>query len=221
MIKKVLIAEDHESANMSVQKTLDELNIAIANHIYYCDDALLHIEKALQNDDSYDLLITDLSFEEDHRPQKIKSGEALIAAARKIQPDLKVLVFSAENRPSVITQLFEHLNIDGYVRKARGDIKELVKAINHIDNNQRYCSQETVQLMKQSKSHDFSELDIAIISQMIKGKNQQEISNYLKENNTRPSSLSSIEKRLHGIRAALDLSTNQQLIAHCIKMGIV
>ncbi|WP_447641423.1 MULTISPECIES: response regulator [Chitinophagaceae] len=221
MIKKVLIAEDHESANISVQMTLEELGIAVADHVYYCDDALLYIEKALKNGVSYDLLITDLSFEEDHRPQKIKNGEMLIAAVRKIQSDLRILVFSAENRSTIITQLFEDAGIDGYVRKARGDARELVKAINHIGNNLRYCSQETIQLMKRRKSHDFSELDIAIISQMVNGKKQQEISDYLKTNNMFPSSKSTIEKRLNYIKDALDFSTNEQLIAHCVKMGIV
>ncbi len=221
MIKKVLIAEDHESASISVQKTLEQLGIVQSEYAYYCDDALLSVEKALQNGDSYDLLITDLSFEKDHRPQKTTSGSALIIAVRKVQPDLKVLVFSAENRSAVIVQLFENLGIDGYVRKARGDAKELLKAINHIDNNQRYCSQETIQLMKQSKSHDFSELDIAIISQMISGKKQKEISSYLKEHNIFPSSTSSIEKRLNYIKGTFDFSSNEQLIAYCVKMGIV
>ena len=221
MIKKVLIAEDHESASISVQKTLEELNIATADYVYYCDDALTKIQKAIQAGTSYDLLITDLSFEEDHRIQKITNGEALITAARKTQPDLKILIFSAENRPAAIQTLFNKLDIDGYVRKARGDVKELIKAINHIGNNQRYCSQEITLLVKQNKAYEFSNMDIAIISQMAQGKKQQEISDYLKEHNIHPSSLSSIEKRLHDIKDALDLSTNQQLIMYCVKMGIV
>jgi len=221
MIRKVLIAEDYESANISVQKTLEELDIAIADYVYYCDDALIKIQKAVQAGDSYDLLITDLSFDEDHRIQKIVNGEALIAAVREIQPDLKILVFSIENRPASIQALFDKLEIDGYVRKARGDVKELIKAINHISMNQRYSSQETTLLIKQNKTYEFSVLDTTIVSQMAKGKKQQEISDYLKKNNIHPSSLSSIEKRLHDIKEALDFSTNQQLIIHCVKMGIV
>ena len=44
-IEKVLIAEDHESANLSVQKTLEELSIADLHYVYYCDDALLKIQR--------------------------------------------------------------------------------------------------------------------------------------------------------------------------------
>jgi len=66
MIKKVLIAEDHESANISVQKTLEEMNIEVADYVYYCDDALVRVQKAMEKGEPYDLLITDLYFDADH-----------------------------------------------------------------------------------------------------------------------------------------------------------
>ncbi|ANH83109.1 transcriptional regulator [Niabella ginsenosidivorans] len=221
MIKKVLIAEDHESANISVQKTLEELKIAHTDYVYYCDDALIKIEKAKQAGDSYDLLITDLYFEKDHREQQLSGGTALIEAARKAQPELKVLVFSAENKPAIIDGLFHKLEIDGYVRKARGDAKELMTAINAIAGNQRYFPRQIIQHTKQKNAHEFSDFDITILSLMIEGKRQQEISDHLKRNNIQPSGLSSIEKRLNYIKETLNFSTNEQLIAHCIKMGIV
>ena len=221
MINKVLIAEDHESANISVQKTLEDLKIAHTDYEYYCDDALIKIQKAKQTEDSYDLLITDLYFEKDHREQNLSNGTALIEAARNVQPELKILVFSAESKPAIIDDLFHKLQIDGYVRKARGDAKELKTAINCIDSNQRYLPRTFVQQSKQKNAHEFSEFDITILSLMIEGKRQQEISDHLKKNNMQPAGLSSIEKRLNLIKEALSFSTNEQLIAYCVKMGIV
>ena len=55
MIQKVLIAEDHESANISVQKTLEALQIFQPDYVYHCDDAALKIKKALQAGDPYHL----------------------------------------------------------------------------------------------------------------------------------------------------------------------
>ncbi|HEX3933259.1 MAG TPA: response regulator, partial [Puia sp.] len=138
MIKKVLIAEDHETANLSVQRTLEELGLTLLHHVFYCDDALLKLQKGVQDGDPYDLLITDLSFEEDHSKQKLPDGTALIKAARAVQPDLKILVFSAEGRPAVIDSLFGKYGIDGYVRKARNDARELKTAIGLIDKEQRH-----------------------------------------------------------------------------------
>ncbi|MFT4095157.1 MAG: response regulator [Niabella sp.] len=221
MIKKILIAEDYESANISIQKTLEDLKITHTDYVYYCDDALIRIQKAKQAADSYDLLITDLYFEKDHREQQLSNGAALIEAARKMQPELKVLVFSAESKPAIIDRLFHTLEIDGYVRKARGDVKELKTAINQIAGNQRYFPRLFIQQVKQKNAHEFSEFDITIISLMIAGKRQQEISDHLKKNNIQPSGLSSIEKRLTLIKEALNFATNEQLIAYCIKTGIL
>ncbi|QES89848.1 response regulator transcription factor [Rhizosphaericola mali] len=221
MIRKMLIVEDHESVNLSIQKTAEELKIAEIDYAYYCDDALHLIQKAIDQGNSYDLLITDLSFEEDHKKQEIKNGVALVSAARKIQPDLSVLVFSAESRVAIIEKLYQEVQIDGYVRKARGDAKELKKAITTIDSNKTFYPIELTKSTKHLNAHSFTELDVLIITQLINGQKQQQISTFLESKHISPSSLSSIEKRLKIIKEALNFTNNEQLIAYCIKMGIV
>jgi len=57
MFKRVLIAEDHESANISVQKTLADLGITNTQYTFYCDEAFIQIKKSLQDEQPYDLLI--------------------------------------------------------------------------------------------------------------------------------------------------------------------
>jgi len=221
MIKKVLIAEDHESANISVQKTLEEMGIADADYVYYCDDALVRVQKAKQDGHPYDLLITDLYFDEDHRTQKIAGGAALIASAREIQPDLVILVFSAEGKAAVIEMLFDAQNIDGYVRKGRNDAKELKMAIDHIGRNQRYFPRHLIELVKQKNAHEFTKFDVIILSLLAQGIRQKDIPAYLQQNNIRPSGLSSVEKRLNHMKEVLEFSNNEQLIAYCKDMGIV
>lgn len=138
MFRKVLIAEDYESANLSVQKVVDEFKIEIVDHVFYCDDALAKIKKSLREENPYDLLITDLSFEADHYVQIIKCGQDLIKAAKSEQPDLKIIVFSGENKSGVIDSLFSDYQIDGYVRKARYDSKELTKAIKTVYKDEKH-----------------------------------------------------------------------------------
>jgi two-component system capsular synthesis response regulator RcsB len=221
MIKKVLIAEDHESANLSVQKTLEELGIERPDYVYYCDDALLKIQKGIQDGRPYDLLITDLYFEDDHTRQKLLDGAALIEAARKVQPDIKVLVFSAEGKPTVIETLFEKLAVDGYVRKARNDGRELKTAIEIMDTDQRYFPRHLGQLIGRKNAHEFTEFDVTILTLMAEGMRQKDIPAYLREHKIEPSGLSSVEKRLNHIRDVLQFTSNEQLIAYCKDMGIV
>ncbi|MFT4024664.1 MAG: response regulator [Flavihumibacter sp.] len=221
MIRKVLIAEDHESMNISLQKTLEELGIALVDYANYCDQALLRIQKAKQRNDSYDLLITDLYFEEDHNKQNLSDGAALITAARHVQPDLRVLVFSAESKPAVIEALFQEQEIDGYVRKARHDAQELKKAIDHIAGNNIYYPKSISGNTKPENTYNFTEFDIIIIELLAKGYRQKDIPAYLQQRQIKPSGLSSIEKRLNLIKEKFNFSSNGQLVAFCKDYGII
>jgi two-component system capsular synthesis response regulator RcsB len=222
MIKKVLIAEDHESANISVRKMLEEVEIRDPDYVYYCDDALVRVQKSKERGEPYDLLITDLYFDqEDHRQEKIANGAALIDAVREVQPDLRVLVFSAEGKVAVIDALYTRSNIDGYVRKGRGDARELQVAINQIFGNERYFPRFYIDATRKENVHDFTPYDIKLISLMAGGMRQKDIPDYLKKHGIKPSGLSSLEKRLNEIRAALNFTNNEQLVAYCRGMGIV
>ncbi len=221
MIKKVLIAEDQESANISVQITMEQLRIAHTDYVYYCDDALERIQKGKQAGQTYDLLITDLYFEADGRDQQITGGAALIAAARQIQPELKVLVFSADSKPATIKMLYDKLDIDGYVRKARNDVKDLKHAIDQIDRHQRYFPRQLMQLIDKNNTHEFTGFDTAIITLLAQGKKQKDIPLLLKQQKIEPSGLSTIEKRLNLLKEKLNCSNNEQLVAYCKEQGII
>lgn len=221
MFKKVLIAEDHESANISVQKTLSDLGITHADYVYYCDHALTWIQKAIKNDDPYDLLITDLSFEEDQNQQKISGGTELIKAVKSVQPNLKVLVFSAENKPAVVDTLFKDLDINGYVRKARNDAQDLKRAIDSIYKGNRYVSIDLKQSIKEKNSYELTGFDITIVSLLARGMLQKDIPLYLQQHNIRPSGLSSVEKRFNLMKEVLGFSNNEQLIAYCKDMRFI
>ena len=186
MFDKVLIAEDHETTNLSVQKTLDDLGIKHADYVFYCDDALTRIKKGMQQNDPYDLLITDLSFEDDHNKQQIQGGAALITAVRKLQPGLKLIVFSAESKIAVVDRLFKDLLINGYVRKARNDAKDLKMAINAVYKNQRYISGNLRRTAQEKNAYEFTEFDIIIISQLSGGTPQKDIPQYLQQHKIRP-----------------------------------
>jgi two-component system capsular synthesis response regulator RcsB len=219
MFKKVLIAEDFESSATSVRKALDDLGIGY-QYVYYCDDALVRLKKALQVNEPYDLLITDLTFEPDGSPQSITTGQELIGAVRQLQPGLKTLVFSIENRVEVIEQL-KNAGINGYVRKARRDIQELQAAIKNIDQQRLHFPVELRQMIRQKNAHDFTKYDITLLKLVADGRSQKEIAAELEKNGIKPSGLSSIEKRLKLIRDAYGFSNNQQLIAFCKDTGTI
>jgi two-component system capsular synthesis response regulator RcsB len=218
---KVLIAEDYESTSMSVRKIILELGITNHTYTYYCDEALMHIKKNLDTDAPFDLLITDLSFVPDHREQHLKDGRELVQAVRELQPDLKILVFSAEHKAESIDALFRDLKINGYVRKARHDAQELKLAIEAISNDKTYVSQDLRLSIRKKNTHEFSKFDITIISLLSKGMLQKDIPDYLQQKEIKPSGLSSIEKRLNLMKESLGFTKNEQLVAYCKDFGLI
>jgi DNA-binding NarL/FixJ family response regulator len=219
MFTKVLIAEDFESSNISVQKALEDLKIPNPKYVSYCDDAISWIKKKADENDPFELLITDLSFEEDHREQVIKNGQQLIKAARALQPDLKVIVFSVNKKQSITDDLFEKQQINGYVRKAREDVKDLKKAIKSVYNSEKYISYDLKG--KEKSAFEFSEYDTLLVSLLANGILLKDIPNYLKENAIKRSSMSAVEKRLKDIKDALNINSNEQLIAFCKDFGVI
>lgn len=221
MFKKILIAEDQEMGSLSVQKTLEDLNVSDVDYVYYCDDALAKVQKSLREKKPYDLLITDLNYEEDHLEQKIKSGKELILKIKQEQPDLKVIVFSAEHKSGIIDSLFTDCKINGYVRKARNDSKELRKAIASVYVGENYLSLDLKQDVKKLNNYEFSTYDITLVTLLSQGVLQKNIPVYLQKNNIKPNSLSSIEKRLNILKEDLEVNSNEQLIAFCKDLGII
>ena len=221
MFKRVLIAEDQEMTSISVRKTLEELGIANTEYTYYCDDAYTQIKKNVGSEQPFDLLITDLSFEEDHRKQVLAGGVELIGAVKAIQPGIKILVFSAENKAAVIDVLFKELGVNAYVRKARNDAKDLKLGIEAISKNKTYLSAHLKPMVKQKNAYEFSDFDITIISLLSQGTLQKDIPAYLQQNNIKPSGLSSVEKRLNLMKEELAFTKNEQLVAYCKDFGII
>lgn len=220
MFKKVLIAEDYETYNLGVIKTLEELQISEYEFVSYCDDALAKIQKSVNEENSYDLLITDLSFEEDHREQNLKSGRQLVLAAREIHPELRIIVFSIENKPKSIEDLFKKYNVNAFVSKGRNDAKELKKAIIAVAEKGYFLPQE-IRFSIKKNSIEFSDYDVTLLSMLAKGLRQQEIEDHFKENDIKPYGRSSLEKRLNDLRETLGAKNNIEMIVKCKDLGII
>jgi len=219
MFKKALIVEDHEVRNLGVVNTLSELQIQNYDFVSYCDDALQKIKTAADQD-PYDLLITDLSFDKDHVAQQINSGQELITEARKIHPNLKVIAFSIEKRPKVIDDLFKIQEINGFVSKGRNDGKDLRNTIKKVLKNEIVIPQEILNSIRNT-SFEFKEYDVTLIELLAKGWKQNQIEEHFKKNNITPDSKSAIEKRLNELRENLNAKNNIELIVICKDIGII
>ncbi|WP_010180997.1 response regulator [Aquimarina agarilytica] len=222
MFKKVLIAEDFDTNNKQlVQLLLQDIEITHVESAFYCDDAFLKFRKAQLDHAPFELLITDLSFTKDHRTQKLTKGTELIEAIKNIQPSIKVIVFSMENRPSKIKQLITNYSINGFIPKGRSALKELTSAVKKVHQGDAYFPFELEQRIKKDDLQVLENYDKKILTYISQGLTKEEVSELFKQKNIKPSSVSSIEKRLQKLYISFNAKNTVHLVAIAQGDGLI
>lgn len=221
MFEKVLIADDLGSINQGVVSVLEALGITNVDQVQYCDDAVLKVKKAVLDDMPYDLVITDLSFKADHREQKYVSGDALAEVLNNEYPELKVIVYSVEDRLQRVRTLINKHKVNAYVCKGRRGLIELSKAIKDVCNSKLFLSPQVAQSLSSKTNLEIDDFDIELVKQLSLGLSQDEICNYLRKANKSPNSLSTIEKRLNKLRIQFKANNAIHLVAKVKDLGLI
>ena len=218
---KVLIAEDTDSNNFGIVHKLKAMGITEIGHSQYCDDALLKIKKALFDQVPYQLLISDLSFVNPHRKSALSSGEALIRAAKKQQPDLKVIVFSVIDKQTVIKELLEKDGVDGYVCKGLNGLKELEKALHSAHSGKPFTCPVATAALNQKNVLALSKYEQQLLRLLANGYKQSEISAHFKASGTKPNSVRSVEANVSKLRDTFDAKNSHQLVHMVTSLGLI
>lgn len=222
MFKKVLIAEDLDAMNLGIQQVLKDLNIVDFQHSKYCDDAFLKIRAAIQQNEPYDLLISDLSFKTDHRKADIENGDQLVQKVRELQPHIKIIAYSVEDKGFRIKSLFENAEINGFVLKGLNSIEELKKAIHLISTSEeRFISPEVASALHEKSNFEIDDTDIKILKYLSSGTSQDEIIEIFKNSDIKPNSKSAVEKRLSKLKDFFKANNTVHLVSITKDMGII
>ncbi len=221
MFNKIIISDDLDSINHGVLAVAKDLGIAEVVQVKYCDDAYLKTKKSFIDLNPFDLLITDLSFKTDHREQKYPNGESLIKELKQDYPNLKVIVYSVEDRLQRVRTLIQDYKVDAFVCKGRHGLTELSNAVREVYNNETYLSPQIQQALSDKTNLEIKDYDINLILHLSKGMSQDEISHHFKQKNISPSSLSSIEKRLNMLRIQFKANNVIHLVAIAKDLGLI
>lgn len=221
MFKKILIAEDTRSTNDGLVQSLSPI-VSNIDTAQYCDEALLKVKKALHDKNPFELLITDLSFDNSHRARKLTTGETLILAVKKVQPDIKIMVFSMEYRIAKIKQLLDDFKLNSYIHKSREDIKEIKKGLLQIYKDNVYLSSDVQQLLSNDQNiEEIDEVNIFIIRLLSKGVAQKDIPLQLEKNNLPSYQLRSIQDRVNKLKELFGASNPAHLVSIAKDEGLI
>jgi len=222
MFKKILIVEDFDSIGQGISAVVQN-NIGADEIVtsQYCDEAYLKIKRAEQDKVPFHLLITDLSFEKDHREAKLRGGKELVEKLREHGISIPIVVYSIEDRRAVIKELMEIQKIGAYVLKGRNGLRNLEQAILTMAKGNTFLSPELENGVEKMDLFELEDYDISLLSNLAKGYSQSEISHDFKSKGLSPSSLSSIEKRINRLKDEFEAKNAIQLVATAKDLGLI
>lgn len=219
MFKKILLAEDIDAVNKAVKEHLLKLGAEEVVLVQYCDEAYVKCKKAALNHAPFELIICDLSFKQDHRTEKISSGDQLAYKIKQELPETKVIIHTIEDQPARVKKIASYT--DAYVCKGRYGLRYLSEAIEKVHAGENYISPDIRRSIEQQNVMELSEYDLSLLKYISQGFTQNQISDSFKDKGFAPSSKSAIEKRLKDLREKFGANTNAQLISLVITLQII
>lgn len=219
---KILIVDDHQLVIQGLLCSLKEVGDFEVVTTTNCD-AAFELIKASQNTSPFQLLFTDLSFDNATEKTHLMGGEELIKAIKENGFDLKIGVITAHTETNRVYNIISNLNPNAYLLKSKCNASEIGFAIQKMLENEYYYTHEIHHKLMRRNIVQIQMDDVAV--QILKElPNHPKISNLegvIVKNDGTKIKLRSIETKLANLRTNLNAINNTDLILKAKELGII
>lgn len=219
---KILIADDHQliiEGILSYIKDIDNLDIETTNS---CDDAYAKIKVAL-TDTPFQILFTDLSFDNANENSRIDSGENLIKTIKQEDIPIKVGVITGHSETNRVFNVIQNLNPNAYLLKGKCNTAELTFAIEKMLAGEVYYTHEIHQKLLKRALIDIQMDDVAIqiLKELPKHPKISNLEGVITKDDGSLLKIRSIENKLAKLRTDLQANNNTDLVLKAKELGIL
>jgi len=219
---RILIADDHQLVIQGILCSLKEVGDFDVVTTTTCDEAFQLI-KTHQNNKPFQLLFTDLSFDNSTKDTNLDGGEELIKAIRNNEIDIKIAVITGHTETNRVYNVVSNLNPNAYLLKSKCDAIEIGFAVQKMLANDYYYTHEIHQKIMKRNIVQIQMDDVAV--QILKElPNHPKISNLegvITKSDGSVIKLRSIETKLGILRTDLNANNNTDLILKAKELGII
>lgn len=215
---KIVVVDDHQLILDGIMASLKENGNYEVVSSTNCDDAFAKIKEG-----TFDILFTDLSFDNTSLSTKIESGEQLIKAIQKEKIAIKIAVITGHTETNRLYNVIHNLKPSAYLLKNKCDAIELNFAIKKIMNDDVYYTHEVHQkLIKRTCVEiQMDEVAIQILNELPKQSKISNLVGVVHKADGSPLKLRSIEGKLANLRIDLNAVNNTDLILKAKELGII
>lgn len=219
---KILVVDDHEMLLKGLVDSLKRAGYENVQSFLNCDLAYEAVLDANQKMDPFDVVFTDLSFENNSKAQ-FKQGEDLINQLKKISKATKVAVLSGHSETNRVINVIGNQDPDAYILKHECTPEEFDGAISKMLRDQKYYSQTVHQKIMNRRIIDIQtdETALEILRQLSKQYKIANMVGLIFNKKGKELSLRSIDNRLAELRESFNAVNNIDLVMKAKELGVI
>ena len=219
---KILIVDDHQLIIQGLLCSLEEVGDFEVVTTSDCDDAL-HLIKASEKSAPFQVVFTDLSFDNSTKETILNSGEALIKAIRVNEIQIKVAVITGHTETNRLYSVISNLKPNAYLLKSNCEAAEIGFAIQKMLKNEYYYSHIIHQKIIRRKITQIKidDMSLQILKELPNHPKISNLEGIIVKNNGNKIKLRSIETKLANLRIDLNAINNTDLILKAKELGLI
>ena len=219
---RILIADDHQLVLQGIVCSLNEIGDFDLVTTRNCDEAF-ELIKTNQESTPFQILLTDLSFDNCTEQTKLQGGEELIKVIRNSKIDIKIGVITGHTETNRVYNVISNLNPNAYLLKNKCDATEIGFALQKMLNNEYYYTHEIHQkiMRRNIVQIQMDEVALQILKELPKHAKIANLEGVITKNGGTFVKLRSIEAKLANLRTELNANNNTDLILTAKELGII
>lgn len=219
---RILIADDHQLVIQGILCSLKEVGNFDVVTTNSCDEAFQLI-KTHQKNNPFQILFTDLSFDNTTEESLLDGGEELIKAIKNNDFDVKIAVITGHTETNRVYNVISNLNPNAYLLKSKCDATEIGFAVQKMLANDFYYTHEIHQkIMRRNIIQiQMDEVAIQILKEFPNHPKIANLEGIIKKTDGSFLKLRSIETKLGNLRADLNANNNTDLVLKAKELGII
>ena len=219
---RILIADDHQLVIQGLLCSLKEVgdfDVVTTNN---CDTAL-ELIKTNEKTNPFQILFTDLSFDNATVTTNLDSGEELIKAIKNNEIAIKIAVITGHTETNRVYNVISNLNPNAYLLKSKCDALEIGFAVNKILADDYYYTHEIHQkIMRRNIVHiQMDDVAIQILKELPNYPKIANLEGVITKADNSLLKLRSIENKLCNLRSDLNAKNNTDLVLKAKELGII
>lgn len=219
---KILVVDDHQLMVDGIVNALQQSGYTNISSYNSCDDAFTELKEA-SKENPYDIVFTDLSFENINDQSKIDGGESLIKSIRTDGMTPKIGVVTGHTETNRVYHVINNLKPDAYILKNQCTSEELDFAIKKMMAGSRFYTHEihTKILNRNIIQIQMDESAIQILKELPKHPKISNLEGKIKKSDGNFMKIRAIENKLANLRIDLDANNNTDLVLKAKELGII